>query len=1262
MELPSSPAKGQASAEKALLDKAVALLRKRPAPPASSSERSLKKRAMEERRRIVEANYDRLGHASELASRFTAEAQATAQLQHPNIVPVHDVGVLPDGRPFYTMRVVTGQDLHTLIDGLHAVSTRARWGTPEDGATFLDLCDAFHQVCEAVAWAHSRGVLHRDLKPENVMVGDYGQVLVVDWGLAKVVGSTSHDLPEISTARSSRPDLVTRYGRVSGTPGFMAPEQARGENDLVGPRADVFALGGILFTLLSGRAPAPDEEPATALAGFPRVDATLRELCVHAMELDPADRPADARALAERFGAWRRGAQEEAQQSAAADEADAAYQALPDDLRAALPPFLVRLVGPDGDARPTSAWAAPPAILDALERARIVAREGEEARLVDASFPRTWSRLRGWVEADPERHIQLHLLIEATRAWEAAGRPAGLLWTERAAVDQAQRVLTARTEEEGAFLDASAAALERRRRSRRALVTAVLLVVLGAAVFSSLQWRSAVQARDSAEAARLAAEARALLAQSQERVLEGTPLAAAVSLQGAALLTADPDDREDALTQARALAAAAQGSSAVLGRLAQPVRSLAWSPSGAAVITGDSAGAVTVWSTDLLTPRYTVDLGSAVKVLRWSPRGDTFAAADIQGVVRVFAADDGALLATLPVDQGWRPSLRYLPDGRLVSATTDGDVVLVDPATGDILQTLEGHSHYVFGADLHPEGQLLATASVDQTLRLWDLRTGAERHRIGHDLQLLLARFASGGARVVTMATEGPVAWLWDTETGAAVATLQGHQNMISDLEVSPDGDRIATASKDGTTRLWRAADGALLHTLAASGGLDWSPTGRLLAIGGSDGRTRIFDGITGARMAELPAHAARVYSLAWDPRGERVLTGDADGGVRISAPQVAGVQTTDLCDTGILDWGLSPDGRTLAVTSSRRRACVAAIDGEGDAEVLPGEATWLFWSPTGETLMKGINSANTVGAWAWNPGGGPPRPLEESAGLRSGIDFDSTGGTFYFVSHDYRIRGIDAGTGAPKTALRTGKRPLLSEIRGRRALNWNHDHTTEVWDLDTEQRLLADDDTDREGRAMALGPRGAWIAWETARGKVSRHDLPAQPTEGSAAIWETELGAVVQWLSIDPSGRTVAAILNDNSVALLDAETGAVRSRLRSSAAMNAVRFGATGDRVAMWSAEGDLDVHRTADGTLLLRISAGDAGGVVAGTILASGELLTISQDGAARRWPIQDPPPVPGALTNQRICRDGALQAVTPWPEPEPIWAPDGMCGAP
>jgi serine/threonine-protein kinase len=255
---------------------------------------------------------------TELVQRFVEEAQVAGQLQHPGVVPVYDFGVLPDRRPYFTMKLVKGQTL--------ARHFAERAGPARDRARFLGI---LVQVCQAVAYAHARGVIHRDLKPSNVMVGAFGEVQVMDWGLAKVLeegGAPTGEGPpqDVSVVHTGRRGADTQTGSILGTPAYMAPEQALGEVGRLDQRTDVFALGALLCEALTGQPPytGPDTEAVRLRAAradladaFTRLadcgaDAELVALTKRCLAAEPGDRPRDAGALAVELTAYLEGVEQ----------------------------------------------------------------------------------------------------------------------------------------------------------------------------------------------------------------------------------------------------------------------------------------------------------------------------------------------------------------------------------------------------------------------------------------------------------------------------------------------------------------------------------------------------------------------------------------------------------------------------------------------------------------------------------------------------------------------------------------------------------------------------------------------------------------------------------------------------------------------------------------------------------------------------------------------------------------------------------------
>src|SRR5260370_859075 len=222
-------------------------------------------------RRVALKILDLPGTDGDLANRLIREARVLATLEHPGIVPVHDVGTLADGRVFYTMKFVEGRRLDKYIESVNSFPDRLR---------------IFLRICDAVAFAHARGVLHRDLKPANIMVGPFGEVLVMDWGLAKILrreASAGEADPDATifekpsqpppTGVNTEISVVTGHGTVMGTPGYMSPEQARCDGESFDARTAIYSLGALLRFLLTGQ---PEAAPNSS---GPRLDKSLAAIC-----------------------------------------------------------------------------------------------------------------------------------------------------------------------------------------------------------------------------------------------------------------------------------------------------------------------------------------------------------------------------------------------------------------------------------------------------------------------------------------------------------------------------------------------------------------------------------------------------------------------------------------------------------------------------------------------------------------------------------------------------------------------------------------------------------------------------------------------------------------------------------------------------------------------------------------------------------------------------------------------------------------------
>ena len=285
---------------------------------------------------LKELRPEHLDHPT-LGARFIQEAQVTGQLEHPGIIPVYDLVRARDGRQsYYTMRFVKGR---TLSEAARAFHDKRLTGQA-DALGLPTLLDAFVTICNTVAYAHSRGVIHRDLKGQNVILGDFGEVVVLDWGLAKLVDRPDAEIPAPSVVLdgAGADSGYTMQGQALGTPAYMAPEQSAGRLDQIDRHTDVYGLGAILYEILTSAPPFSgdnteevlrkvcEEAPVPPRQLWPEVPSALEALCLRALAKRPADRPAVAADLAREVQGWQEYERRKAEE--ALRESEALYQSL----------------------------------------------------------------------------------------------------------------------------------------------------------------------------------------------------------------------------------------------------------------------------------------------------------------------------------------------------------------------------------------------------------------------------------------------------------------------------------------------------------------------------------------------------------------------------------------------------------------------------------------------------------------------------------------------------------------------------------------------------------------------------------------------------------------------------------------------------------------------------------------------------------------------------------------------------------------------
>ena len=1047
---------------------------------------------------------------------FVSEAIITGRLDHPNIVPIYDVGKQPNDALFYAMKQVEGVE----------------WKERFAENSVDENLDILLRVSDAIAFAHARGIIHRDLKPANIMLGPFGEVLVMDWGLAMPT--------EDNPSRESFPDA-----RAGGTPHYMAPEMADG-TERVDRRSDVYLLGAILFEIVTGK-------PPHAL-DIPKGNRRKRVLAV--LDAVANNVIVETDASGELLDIARK---------AIATEPAERYQTVP-EFQAALREYLSHEESIELAAR-------------AYERLDASQQTGEYAEFSRARFGFE-TALEEWPENDRATAGLLQTRFDyAKTAFDRGDLDLALSLIDES--DSKQKELGVSIQQAIVERDARQQQLRRLRRISLAASLAVAIVAIGAAIWINSERDKALVAQQEEAAQREIAQSNEKEAQ-QQRMIAVSERQKAIASEKVAL------ENEKKATIAEA--AAVREAENALRSLKVAERNAYYSDMLLAKTKWDNASMNELndlldryadrddlrgfewgyWNRLRDSATLTLQGQGPVSRVVFSPDGSRLATSSEYGGVKLWDASTGRPLHRFQGQSGKVNSVTFSPDGkRLASAGQDGTAIVWDIATRQQTLNLKAHPSSLNSVAFSADGSQLASASAGGTVKTWDVASGQEKLKLRNGQ--VKRRNGQGAVHSVSFSPDGKLVascgknwWVnvWDAASGERIMPLRGHEMGVNGVSFSPDMKQLASAGVDGKVRLWDVATWDLIHTLTANVqpvlDVSFSPDGKRLASAGEDGTVRVWDATTGLEVMVFNGHLQAVTSVSFSPDGTRLASSSRD--------------------STVLVWDLTFDQSVLAFAKSSERMPAVSFSPDGTrlASARPDKTVRLWDVASGQQLntLKG-HSAN-VKSVSFSP---------------DGTRLASASGDFFYskgrpVPGEFEVKVWDVVTGQELMTLNGDVDAILGVVfspDGTLLATGSIDGTVQVWNANNGQEVNTWKGHSSQVSGVAFSPDGASLASAGIDGTTK---LWAAAT-GTELMALTTKGNPVNSVSFSPDGERLATAHHFGGIRVWDlAKADEPLTVIPDLGRITSVSFSPDGRRVVSGGFEGTVKVWDATTGQQTLTL----------------------------------------------------------------------------